>query len=445
MSVVNKMLRDLDTRAQARGSDQAAPAVAASLVRGTTRIDVSPLRAPRRHVGSGPAVWAVAAMVACGAAALWWYGRTPGVSSAAGVAVAPMVPAVVVPGAEPTLAASGDVTRSGVSAAGHAAAGAPLAAASLAQEQGPGNVARIIPPSVAATHDASHAAIPGAPTLVAPPAVGAVRAAGAVSVASAAGAAGATGVATAAGSARAASAAGAVRLAGAAGAVPALPQPTREATARNAAPTAPVPVLGSIARVVPALESSAAPIAAPAAGPPVLSPVRWQEAALDTVAQAQRLWAAGSRETALELLREALSVIERTHGAELPTSGAAATLATVRELARMELAQGRGVEVLALLERHRQLLPGRADLWALRANAAQRVGQHAEASLAYRTALDIRPGEARWMLGAAVSMAALGQLAAAADMVDQARQVEDGNPEVLAYLRRLGVPMRERQ
>ena len=55
------------------------------------------------------------------------------------------------------------------------------------------------------------------------------------------------------------------------------------------------------------------------------------------------------------------------------------------------------------------------------ANAAQRVGQHAEASLAYRTALDIRPGEPRWMLGAAVSMAALGQLAATADMVDWAR------------------------
>ncbi len=63
---------------------------------------------------------------------------------------------------------------------------------------------------------------------------------------------------------------------------------------------------------------------------------------------------------------------------------------------------------------------------------------------AYRTALRLRPGEPRWMLGAAVSLAAQGQAGQAADLVEQARAISVVSPEVLAYLRQLGVPMRER-
>lgn len=187
---------------------------------------------------------------------------------------------------------------------------------------------------------------------------------------------------------------------------------------------------------------TAALVAAPVQAAP--SPVRWQEAAMETVSQAQRLWAAGARDAALELLHQAMPMMERSHGPELAGTGAAATLAMLRELARMELAQGQPEAVLALLQRHERLLAGRADLWALRANAAQRVGQHSEASQAYRTALKIRPAEARWMLGAAVSLAALGQLTEAAEMADQARAMEDVNPEILAYLRQLGVRLRDR-
>ncbi len=183
---------------------------------------------------------------------------------------------------------------------------------------------------------------------------------------------------------------------------------------------------------------------APVTVPAQAAPAVWQDAALDTVGQAQRLWAAGARDSALDLLREAMLVLERSHGAELATTGSAATLALVRELARMELAQGQPAAVLALLQKYERLLPGRADLWALRANAAQRVGQHAQAGEAYRAALQIRPGEPRWMLGAAVSLAVQGQLAAAAELAEQARAIEAVSPEVLAYLRQLGVQLRDR-
>ena len=165
---------------------------------------------------------------------------------------------------------------------------------------------------------------------------------------------------------------------------------------------------------------------------------------METVGQAQRMWAAGDREAALELLREAMPMLERSHAPELAGTGAAATLAMLRELARMEFALGQPEAVLALLQRHELLLAGRADLWALRANAAQRVGRHAEAGQAYRTALKIRPAEARWMLGAAVSLAALGHLTEAAEMADQARAIGEVNPEVFAYLRQLGVRWGER-
>ena len=165
---------------------------------------------------------------------------------------------------------------------------------------------------------------------------------------------------------------------------------------------------------------------------------------METVGQAQRRWATGSRDAALDLLRETLEVLERSHGAELASAGSAVTLALLRELARMELAQGQPAAVLALLQRYEPQLTGRADLWAMRGNAAQRIGQHGEASQAYQTALKIRPGEPRWMLGAAVSLAAQGQIVAAAELAEQARGVEAVSPEVLAYLRQLGVPLRDR-
>ena len=166
---------------------------------------------------------------------------------------------------------------------------------------------------------------------------------------------------------------------------------------------------------------------------------------MEAIGQAQKLWNAGARDAAVGLLRDALAGIERAHGAELVPTGAGAPvgLVMVRELVRMEMLQAQHGAALALLKRHERLLAGHADLWAVRGNAAQRLSQHAESAQSYLMALKIRPAEPRWLLGAAVALAAQGQLAQAGDLVQQARALGVVSPDVLAYLRQLGVVVRE--
>ena len=155
------------------------------------------------------------------------------------------------------------------------------------------------------------------------------------------------------------------------------------------------------------------------------------------------MWNTGARETSLAFLRDALAGVERAHGVELmpDRAGAAAGLAMVRELVRMEQVMANHAQVLALLKRHEVLWARQADLWAVRGSAAQRLSQHAEAADSYRMALRLRPGEPRWMLGAAVSLAVMGQRTDAAQLTEQARRLGPVNPEVLSFLRQLGVPL----
>jgi hypothetical protein len=82
-------------------------------------------------------------------------------------------------------------------------------------------------------------------------------------------------------------------------------------------------------------------------------------------------------------------------------------------------------------------------LWAVRANAAQRLGRHQESVHAYMMALQIRPAEQRWLLGAAVSLAAMGQIGSASDMAQKARAAGPISPDVLVYLRQMGVQVKE--
>lgn len=178
--------------------------------------------------------------------------------------------------------------------------------------------------------------------------------------------------------------------------------------------------------------------AAAMAVPP--SPSR-QSPALEALAQAQSLWNSGSHEAAIDLAREALAAAERA-GTSAGNTSVLATLA--RELARMELAEGRVSQALEMLTRLQPALSGVADVWALRGNAAQRLGRHPESAAAYLMALKLRPNEARWMLGAAVSLAAQGQTAEAAELAEKARNGGALSPEVVTYLRQLGVPLRER-
>ena len=153
----------------------------------------------------------------------------------------------------------------------------------------------------------------------------------------------------------------------------------------------------------------------------------------ENLQQAQQLWHAGSREAAHELLRSTLQA------AEQGDMGAADAQAVLREWARMALAQDRAAEVMAVIKRHATHLAQQPETWALKGQAAQRLGLHAEAIDAYTHALNLRPHEVRWLLASAVSMAAAGQTEQAARLVAKARAQGPINPQVMAYLKQAGV------
>ena len=192
------------------------------------------------------------------------------------------------------------------------------------------------------------------------------------------------------------------------------------------------------------LAASQKPAAGSASGPSVspTSQLQRQTSAQETLAHAQGLWAAGSREAALDLMREAVAVAERAYQSGNLAAGSPVLASLVRELARMELAEGRVNRVLELLTRLEPALAGQADLWAVRGNAAQRLARHQESVHAYLRALELRPEEPRWMLGAAVSLAALGRLEEAAVQAEKARASSTVSPEILTYLRQAGVPLK---
>lgn len=208
-------------------------------------------------------------------------------------------------------------------------------------------------------------------------------------------------------------------------------RPGAGSTAGNAGGTA-----SGAAPVAPSAPTTAAQAQAPSAPAQTTRPSPVMEA----LGQAQALWAAGSRAGAIELLKDAIAVAERAPGG----GGNAMLAALARELGRMELAEGRAAAALEMLNRLESSLSGVPDIWALRGNAAQRLGRHEESASAYLTALKLKPGEPRWMLGAAVSLAAQGQTGAAAEWAEQARAAGALSREVAAYLQQLGVPLRER-
>jgi tetratricopeptide (TPR) repeat protein len=166
-----------------------------------------------------------------------------------------------------------------------------------------------------------------------------------------------------------------------------------------------------------------------------------QAATQETLAQAQSLWNSGSHEAALDLMREAVAVTERAYNSGTVAADAPVLVSLVRELTRMELAEGRPVRVLELLIRLEPALSKQADLWAVRGNAAQRLSRHQESVMSYAKALAIRPDEPRWMLASAVSLAALGRLDESAIQADKANAAGVVSPEILSYLKQVGVPV----
>jgi tetratricopeptide (TPR) repeat protein len=161
--------------------------------------------------------------------------------------------------------------------------------------------------------------------------------------------------------------------------------------------------------------------------------------------QAQNLWNSGSRDAALDLMQQAIAAAERSAKAASNPAGNAVLLALVREMTRMQLAEGHFGAVWELLTRLEPLLGNQVDLWAIRANAAQRLGRHQDSVHAYMMALQSRPDEQRWLLGTAVSLAALGQTSSATEMAERARALGPVSKDILAYLRQAGVSLRDPQ
>ncbi len=170
------------------------------------------------------------------------------------------------------------------------------------------------------------------------------------------------------------------------------------------------------------------------AAPAKTTPPLREVAAGETVAAARVLWNEGSRAGALATLREALALAEARNPA------AVAPLA--RELARLEVADNRPQAAVDLLRRVEEALAGDAEAWALRGNAEQRVGLHGDSARSYLAALRMRPAEGRWMLGAAISLAADGKLDEANAWSERARELGAVTPAMEAYLQQLGVAAR---
>jgi hypothetical protein len=163
-------------------------------------------------------------------------------------------------------------------------------------------------------------------------------------------------------------------------------------------------------------------------------PVR-RVAADETVAAALALWSEGARGDALATLRDALAIAEPRNPQVAGRLG--------RELARLEVAGERPEAALAVLRRLEGLLAGDADAWALRGNAAQRLSLHPEAASAYLAAVRLRPDEGKWMLGAAISLAADGRLDEARPWVERARERGAVTAPIAAYLQQLGLGPRQ--
>lgn len=204
------------------------------------------------------------------------------------------------------------------------------------------------------------------------------------------------------------------------------PKPNRAAAAAATGRTAPA--------------ASASPVPArlvETAGAVPVSPVAVRHvAAGETVASARVMWQEGSRNNAYATLREALAAAEASRDPQ-------ATRTLALELARLELAGNRAQAALDLLRRQGVLLADDPDALALRGNAQQRLMLHGEAAESYLAALRLRPTEGKWMLGAAISLAADGRTEEAQSWANQARDRGAITPPIAAYLQQLGVGTRQ--
>jgi len=211
------------------------------------------------------------------------------------------------------------------------------------------------------------------------------------------------------------------------------------------APATALPVLPQVAPKVAAVTSadaarltdSGSQQALPVPKPTALPVKAATPSATDVLAQAQAQWNASDQTGALALVQDAIARLEQS-----PVAENTALAALAREHTRMSLAMGYPQAALATLVRLESQLSSVPDIWALRGNINQRLGQHPRAVQAYLTGLSQRPNEPRWMLGAAVSLAIQGQTGPAAEWTEKAKLAGGLRPDVANYLRQLGVDIR---
>jgi MSHA biogenesis protein MshN len=401
VSVINKMLRDLDRRANPSAAAQPGPA---ALRQGTASVTIDTLASPQGTASSNTRMWLGLGLLVVAATSvggwMWWESTTTAPTVPGAVSV--VAPVVIAP---PTVAAS--AATSVASEVASTAAAAPLPAASASTDGG-------TEPSLASVF------LRMEPSLSARKALDALLSTPVPVAASTP-----TNVPTIA---------------------PPITAPTASTTVTTPTPaaTAAAPVERPAPRPQGAKATpptSPSPSATPDSAP-VLQ--RQQQAGSDALAQAQALWNSGSRDAAMDLMQQSIAAAERSAKAGGPSaSSTAVLLPLVREMARMQLAEARFGAVWEMLTRLEPLLGNPPDLWAIRANAAQRLGRHQDSVHAYMMALQSRPDEQRWLLGTAVSLAALGQTSSAAEMAEKARAQGPVGKDILAYLRQAGVPLRD--
>ena len=415
MSVINKMLRDLDHRQgnNPLGSATGATAPAtAALRQGTASVGInilSDIDSPKDRSRLWLGLICIAAVAAAASGWLWWSGNPVGAPT--GVAAVTPVAAAVQTTVGPAPSSAPSLSP---------AASTPTVSVSGPEPASDPAFASVPAGNPTATTQTNAPAAAGAMNLRMEPSLSARRALDAL-------------LSTPA---------------------PATPR-TPPTVATSPPPTAATPAFASPVAAAPGpapidrpkarpTVANAAPLPSPANDNSAPAIQRQQQAGGDAIAQAQSLWNSGSHDAAMDLMQQSIAATERSLKAGTAAGSSTTVLVPlVREMTRMQLAEGRFGAVWELLTRLEPLLGNQADLWAIRANAAQRLGRHPDSVHAYMMALQSRPDEQRWLLGTAVSLAALGQTTSAAEMAEKARAVGPVSKDILAYLRQTGVPLRE--
>lgn len=205
------------------------------------------------------------------------------------------------------------------------------------------------------------------------------------------------------------------------------------------APIAPPPPM-PIPRLQPVVATPPAPIVAVSAPIPASVPIPASAPAVVASAPAQPAASASKAIAALPKPIQPKAAASATGTAS--SASADATALALRDAVRQQLARGDYTGIWNTLG-HLEESPKNSDLWAIRANAAQRLGRHQECVHAYLVALEANPNEPRWLLGAAVSLAALGKTTQASEMAERARGLAPINKDVLNYLRQSGVSLND--